>query len=82
MPVIFFVAFYQLPAWYTHIKQFVNIPSQVGPWKLPTHSHENESPSTVQIPLFLQGFESHGVGLGSILKLLMLDIRQIEDVTI
>ena len=56
------------------IEQFLNIPSQVGPWKLPTHSHENESPSTVQIPLFLQGFESHGVGLGSILKHLMLGI--------
>ena len=42
-----------------------HLPSQVGPWKLPTHSHENVSPSFVQIPSFLHGSESHGVGFSS-----------------
>ena len=43
-------------------------PSHVLPTKLPTHSHENEPPTFEQIPPFLQGTESHGLGFNSVLR--------------
>ena len=43
----------------------MNEPSQVSPLKPEAHSQENLSPLFVQVPLFLQGRLSQGVGINS-----------------
>ena len=43
----------------------IAVPSHVFPWFSHLHSQENDSPSLIQIPPFLQGDESHGCGFSS-----------------
>lgn len=46
-----------------HLDMFVNsLPSHVFPLKVPGQVHVKEAPLFLQIPSFLHGFESHGLG--------------------